>query len=209
MESRQSKGGKACAVIQKAKAAARLAAYIENPNYCKECNSPILPNNWRTISICKEMKFCGNACAAISNNRSRAHYKHSTEIRQKLSRVQKEKHPNPEFSLCKQCEKQFPYDGKSICSDECRKDFWRAHRRKQIYGEEEVANKLREEGWEILYTSNCCDRIGIKDGKVFFLEFKPFGNESLRTGQQRLSEVAKEQFLVVVHDAAGIKLRCA
>lgn len=73
-------------------------------------------------------------------------------------------------------------------------------RRQQISLEEQQANQLRQQGWEVFSPTVVCDRIGVKNGKVFFIDFKKRGREKLRDGQQRIHDLLPEQYLVVVHD---------
>jgi hypothetical protein len=54
----------------------------------------------------------------------------------------------------------------------------RTRRYAQLEIEESVAAGLRDQGWEIYSPTVVCDRIGIKDGKLFLLEFKPESNQS-------------------------------
>ena len=65
--------------------------------------------------------------------------------------------------------------------------------------EQDVARGLVERGWTIYSPTVVCDRIGVKDGKVYFLEFKK-GNQELRPGQKAIMESVPEMYLVVRHD---------
>jgi len=194
-----SAGGKARAVIQHTEALQRALLYENAPNFCEECKAAIqLKDN--PVSQAQKRRFCSLACFWKFNGRSRQKYYENRRLSaQKL------------FSfICKQCKNTFEAESERLyCSNTCRtngrnteeyKERARVNRRKQMKVEEDVANKLRENGWEILYTSNCCDRIGIKDGKVYFLEFKRKGHEELAIGQKRLQEAAGEQFKIIVHD---------
>jgi hypothetical protein len=75
----------------------------------------------------------------------------------------------------------------------------RKRRYAQIELEESIANSLRAEGWEVFSPTVVCDRIGIKDGKVFFLEFKPESSRTLRPGQKKIHDCIPEMYRVVTH----------
>jgi len=62
--------------------------------------------------------------------------------------------------------------------------------------EEGVAESLRNEGWQIFSPTVVCDRIGIKDGKVYFLEFKLPGQE-LRDGQKAIADLTPENYKII------------
>ena len=201
---RGSAGGKARAILQKAEAQQRKLDYLQDPKICEFCRNPI-PLNGNIPSIVRSKRYCNNSCAASAGNRGKKRFFGDP------NRIPKS--PKLLNLSCKECKEPFQaVISRVYCSKECRKigreksidvEVFRTNRRRQMKQEEDVANNLRAEGWEILYTSNCCDRIGIKDGKPYFLEFKLEGREELRTGQKRLSEVAGEQFKVVVHDISG------
>lgn len=93
----------------------------------------------------------------------------------------------------------------------------RKRRQLQIRHEEAEADKLRAQGYEVFSPTIVCDRIAIKDGRAYFVEFKKPG-QALRAGQKRLQDAAPEQYLVVYspvaqqvervpdkHEAAGSK----
>ncbi|HEV8290151.1 MAG TPA: hypothetical protein VGQ00_04350 [Candidatus Norongarragalinales archaeon] len=71
----------------------------------------------------------------------------------------------------------------------------RNRRLQQLKTEERLAEELREQGWEVFSPTAVCDRVAIKDGKVFFIEFKKKGQQ-LRTGQQRVAELNSERYFV-------------
>jgi len=71
-------------------------------------------------------------------------------------------------------------------------------RHKQLDLEEGMASDMRDEGWEIFSPTVVCDRVGVKDGKVFFIEFKPASNPRLRSGQKRIADLVPEMYKVVV-----------
>ena len=70
-----------------------------------------------------------------------------------------------------------------------------ARRLGQIKSEEAEAEKLRSEGYDVYSPTVVCDRVAVKDGKVFFVEFKKTG-QKLRPGQQRIFDLASEMYIV-------------
>ena len=68
----------------------------------------------------------------------------------------------------------------------------------QIKKEEELADALRKEGWEIFSPTVVCDRVGIKDGKVFFIEFKKAGQD-LREGQEKVRSVSADNYRIIYY----------
>ncbi len=69
-------------------------------------------------------------------------------------------------------------------------------RAKQLEHEAAQAEKLAEQGYEVFSPTAVCDRIAIKDGVVYFVEFKKPG-QRLRFGQQRVHDTSPEHYLVV------------
>jgi len=65
--------------------------------------------------------------------------------------------------------------------------------------EQYVARQLVEKGWTIYSPTAVCDRIGVKDGKVYFLEFKK-GEQKLRPGQKAIMDLVPRMYIVVRHD---------
>ena len=68
-----------------------------------------------------------------------------------------------------------------------------AEMRLKLEGAAEEA--LERDGYEVLKPLVVCDRVAIKDGKVYFVEFKRRG-QSLRDGQRRVQELVPEMYLV-------------
>jgi len=68
-------------------------------------------------------------------------------------------------------------------------------RRNQIAVEVEQAKQLETEGFEVFSPTVVCDRVAVKDGKVFFVEFKKPGQE-LRPGQQKVHDAVPEMYLI-------------
>ncbi len=71
----------------------------------------------------------------------------------------------------------------------------RRRRYKQMEMEQKTSEKLRKEGWEILSPTVVCDRIGIKNGKVFFIEFKKPG-QKLRPFQEKVKQLVNDYLVV-------------
>ena len=61
-----------------------------------------------------------------------------------------------------------------------------------------MAKAMEEDGWRIIRPMSCCDRIGIKNGKVYFIEFKPAGNTKLRFYQKAVRKLVPDVYCVVV-----------
>ena len=61
-------GGKAAGKLSHQQSMDR---YLENPNYCKECGKPILPNpgQKKAVAEARRKVFCNSSCAAAYNNR--------------------------------------------------------------------------------------------------------------------------------------------
>jgi len=72
----------------------------------------------------------------------------------------------------------------------------RSLRRMRI--EKNMAKNLREEGWEIFSPTAVCDRIGIKDGNLFFLEFKK-QNQQLTSSQLKVQNQVPFMYKVLYY----------
>ena len=72
----------------------------------------------------------------------------------------------------------------------------RARRYAQLRYEEGIANELRAMGWTIFSPTVVCDRVGVKDGKVYFMEFKRPG-QTLRPGQQVIHDLVPHMYEIV------------
>ncbi|HYC26657.1 MAG TPA: hypothetical protein VEB67_01385 [Nitrososphaerales archaeon] len=75
----------------------------------------------------------------------------------------------------------------------------RARRYAQMQHEEGIANELRGLGWIVFSPTVVCDRVGIKEGKVYFLEFKRPG-QSLRPAQQTIHDHVPHMYEIVYRD---------
>ena len=71
----------------------------------------------------------------------------------------------------------------------------RRRRYKQMKMEQDASNSLRKEGWEIFSPTIVCDRIGIKNNEVFFIEFKKPG-QILTENQNKIKELVKNYKIV-------------
>ena len=67
-----SAGGKATAIKEKQEAKKRIDDYNQNPNFCKQCNAPILAPYDKKLRETKLKQFCSQSCAAKYSNKKRA-----------------------------------------------------------------------------------------------------------------------------------------
>lgn len=72
-------------------------------------------------------------------------------------------------------------------------------RKDQIAHEVAMAKALEEDGFEVFSPTVVCDRVAIKDGKVYFVEFKKPG-QPLRSGQHKVHDAVPEQYLIRYSD---------
>ena len=68
-------------------------------------------------------------------------------------------------------------------------------RKNQIAAEVVMAKQLEADGYQVFSPTVVCDRIAVKDGKVFFVEFKKLGQE-LRLGQQIIHDLVPEMYVI-------------
>jgi hypothetical protein len=106
--------------------------------------------------------------------------------------------------------KNFPSKAKTYCGYICKRKGWSEFlksrnacsktqsrlRRKQIADEGALAREMRSEGWEIFSPTVVCDRIGIKDGKVYFIEFKKDASQKLRPGQSAVQAASPDNYII-------------
>lgn len=179
-------------------------AYLQNPNKCKQCGESIYPVAKESLYSVKGRLFCGQKCF-------RLHRKENPLIKTPSERKGK---------VCIECGELFlPVRGntRKTCGQECltartkrtqskeellRRGLTdpakcRENRKKQLHTEEGIAEELRGDGWEIFSPTVVCDRIGVKDGKVFFLEFKPIKNQKLRPGQRRIADLVPDMYQII------------
>ncbi len=71
-----------------------------------------------------------------------------------------------------------------------------AYRRIEI--EEQMAQDLTKDGWTVYFPTTVCDRIGVRDGEVYFIEFKK-GTQLLRPGQQAIHDLVPRMYKVIRH----------
>jgi hypothetical protein len=69
-------------------------------------------------------------------------------------------------------------------------------RKKQIEKEVGQADELVADGYEVYSPTVVCDRIAVKDGKVFFVEFKKNRKQKLRPGQQRIHDLVPKMYKI-------------
>ena len=72
----------------------------------------------------------------------------------------------------------------------------RRRRLGQIAHEESQAEALRSQGYEVFSPTVVCDRVAVKDGKVYFVEFKKRGQE-LREGQAIVQALVPGNYLII------------
>ena|SRR3990167_933107 len=113
------------------------------------------------------------------------------------------------IKICQTCKQEFktrPSRVGKYCSHSCTaksthnlnldKDVCRALRYKQLAHEESEASKLRDSGYQVFSPTVVCDRIAVKDGKVYFVEFKRVG-QKLRAGQQTIHDLTPDNYLII------------
>jgi hypothetical protein len=66
----------------------------------------------------------------------------------------------------------------------------------QIAHEQAQADRLRADGYEVFSPTVVCDRIAVKAGRVYFVEFKKHGQQ-LRDGQATIQALVPSNYLVV------------
>jgi hypothetical protein len=69
-------------------------------------------------------------------------------------------------------------------------------RKNQIAAETAMSEAMGLEGFTMFPPSVVCDRVAVKDGKVFFVEFKKHSGQKLRPGQQQVHDLVPEMYLV-------------
>ena len=86
--------------------------------------------------------------------------------------------------------------GRATCQNS---EIQRRRRMGQIAKEENMANDLRNKGYEVFSPTVVCDRVAIKDGIVYFIEFKKQG-QKLRSGQQKIHDLMPDNY-IILYDA--------
>jgi len=77
-----------------------------------------------------------------------------------------------------------------------------AHSRVRIAQEKELAVQLAFQGYAVFSPTAVCDRIAVKDGQVWFVEFKK-GRQKLRPGQQIIRDLVPDRYLVIRHEGSA------
>lgn len=62
--------------------------------------------------------------------------------------------------------------------------------------ENDAINNVRSEYDKIFLPQEVCDRIAVKDGKIFFIEVKDLKQE-LRSKQKEFKEISKDNYIVI------------
>lgn len=78
-----------------------------------------------------------------------------------------------------------------------------ANARRRAAWENREAAKLVAAGFEVFYPHAVCDRVAIKDGVAYFVEFKQPG-QALRPAQEKTSAAAGDSYVVIYSDIAGV-----
>jgi hypothetical protein len=73
-----------------------------------------------------------------------------------------------------------------------------AHSRIRLAQEQALAQQLAGEGYTVYSPTAVCDRIAVKGGLVFFVEFKK-GRQKLRPGQQAIQDLVPDRYLIIRH----------
>lgn len=73
------------------------------------------------------------------------------------------------------------------------------YRKYQLDVEQSLSQDLIDEGYEVFSPTAVCDRIAIKDEKVYFIEFKPEG-QGLRYSQNKVSQHTSDEYKVVFYN---------
>lgn len=189
-----------------------LAAYYLEPKTCATCGCVIEVRDGEKVAMVRLRKFCNSSCAAQKNNRIHPKRSRKDGVRPPRNRLKTE-------NKCTEClELFFPFHrSQQFCGRKCsarsssrkisKEELFRRgitdpiksrqQRMKQLSVEENLADDLRSEGWEIFSPTVVCDRVGVKDGKVFFLEFKPINDQRLRAGQQRIAELVPDMYRII------------
>jgi hypothetical protein len=59
-----------------------------------------------------------------------------------------------------------------------------------------MAVQMEAEGFKVYPPTVVCDRVAVKDGKVYFVEFKKHSGQRLRPGQQEVHDLTPETYLI-------------
>jgi hypothetical protein len=107
----------------------------------------------------------------------------------------KKRRPDPALGMvCQMCGKELKKLGK-YCSRKC---HCTANNIAIKEWEHNVSLQMERNGWKIFRPASCCDRLGMKDGQLFFLEFKPQGRTHLREYQKLVRDAVPHMYRVIV-----------
>ena len=70
--------------------------------------------------------------------------------------------------------------------------------KKRLTTEKSLSDALCLAGYDVMCPSVACDRIAVKDGKVYFVEFKKQG-QSLREGQKKIQALLPDNYLIIYY----------
>lgn len=119
----------------------------------------------------------------------------SSETREKISHAARVRYAGSKGAVLKQklsdAGRRATAEGRSGLTSET----GRRGAKSRIKSERLCASRLEKEGYVVFAPYAVCDRIAIKNGKVFFVEFKPCG-QSLRLAQQTVRDANPSQYLV-------------
>lgn len=179
------------------RAAARRQSVPIEPRPCPKCGETHTKRgrycsrkcaNTREISSAVREKIAASVKRAVEEGRlprpgKRGPYRHSAEARAKISAASRRRAAAGELKNAGIKTWWTPAQASAL-------------RKRQIAHEEEQANKLRADGYEVFNPTVVCDRIAIKDGRVYFVEFKMEGQE-LRSGQRRVQQTEPDRYIVI------------
>jgi hypothetical protein len=123
---------------------------------------------------------------------SKGALKHSDIRNSRISEAMKNRWNNPDFQK-KHIERLRKYNEKRT-----KESFAEMGRKSRLY-ENIVAERIKN-SYDILFKPNeICDRIGVRNGKIFFIEIKNKSNKSnagLTTKQRLFKNITKNKYLI-------------
>ena len=108
-------------------------------------------------------------------------------------------------SFCRPTKEQRRERAVKASSRRSREDFSQMGKRGARYRiewEQVESEKLVASGYDVFMPHAVCDRVAVKDGRVYFVEFKQHG-QVLRPAQQRVADVAGSSYLTVYSELHG------
>jgi hypothetical protein len=175
-----------------------MASFVPKP--CKQCGRLIEFNEGDKISWIKKKVFCDLSCSSKYNTNLFCHPRRKDFCLKCAAEIPVPDTKRPVHrKYCDACLplirsengfRIFPLGLGKLTSE-----MNRATRLKQLEHESAEAKKLESYGYEVFSPTVVCDRVAVKDGKVFFVEFKSVG-QKLRPGQQRIKDLVPNMYLV-------------